>query len=186
MSASDDHSSTDGSSHSLCVWTVQEDKDAQDEASAAHAVKLGGASHPSTEVRGSNGVEMRKRETRRAQAAPVTPTTPACTNLVAWVWAVLEGGLSLSFLRVECVRTEVQTAPETWEVERSVKLKEGTTVITHLYTGRERTERAERTERTERQSRDTGTSRLPGYQTSKQSVRSSQQQSPAGHKSRLK
>lgn len=46
----------------------------------------------------------------------------------------------MSCLRVRCVWTEVQSAPETREAGRSVKLKEGTTVMIHLYTGREGTE----------------------------------------------
>lgn len=46
----------------------------------------------------------------------------------------------MSCLRVGCVWTEVQSAPETQEVGCSVKLKEGTTVMIHLYIGKERTE----------------------------------------------
>ena len=83
---------------------------------------------------------MRWKETRLAQAGSShTLALWACTNLVAWVWAVLEGGLSLSCLRVGCVWTEVLSAPETQEVGHSVKLKEGTTVMIHLYLGKERT-----------------------------------------------
>ena len=75
--------------------------------------------------------------TRRAQAGSShTLTPPACTNLVAWVWAELEGGLSWSCLRAGCVWSEVQSAPETREEGRSVKLKEGTTVMIQMNTQR--------------------------------------------------
>lgn len=43
----------------------------------------------------------------------------------------------MSCLRVGCVWTEVQSALETQDEGRSVKLKEGTTVMIHVYTGRE-------------------------------------------------
>lgn len=83
---------------------------------------------------------MRWKETRLAQAGSSHTPAPAYTNLVAWVWVELEGGLSLSCLRVGCVWTEVQSAPETQKAGHSVKLKEGTTVMIHLYTGRDGSE----------------------------------------------
>lgn len=64
-------------------------------------------------------------ETRLAQAGSShTPTALACTNLVVWVWALLEGGLSLSCLRVGSVWTEVQSAAEVREAGRCLKVKE--------------------------------------------------------------
>lgn len=76
-------------------------------------------------------MELKWEGPEQRSQTPVTPVR-ACTNLVAWFWVVLEGGLSLSCLRAGCVWTEVQHAPETREEGRSVKLKESTTVRTHL------------------------------------------------------
>ena len=45
----------------------------------------------------------------------------------------------MSCLRVGCVWTEVQSAPEMQDEGHSVKLQEGTTVMIHVYTGREGT-----------------------------------------------
>lgn len=60
---------------------------------------------------------------RRQRHTPILPST----NLVAWVWAVLVGGLSWSFLRAGYVCTGVQSAPGSRGEGRPVKLEEGTT-----------------------------------------------------------
>lgn len=91
--------------------------------------------HPEVPRQDGFGVELER--TRLAQAGSSQTRGPppshngslAHTNLVAWVLEVLEGGLSSSCQRVECVWTEVQSALETREEEeggRPAKLKEGT------------------------------------------------------------
>lgn len=51
----------------------------------------------------------------------------ACTNLVAWVWAVLGGALSWPCLWVGCVWTGALSAPESQGAGRSVELHGGIT-----------------------------------------------------------